>query len=69
MNFTLVDPATETYGNQATLSQIELFMDVTRNYMESVDWVERYFFFGAMYEMVSPFSLILRGEERDHVCA
>jgi len=53
MNFTAIDPITTTYGNQATLIQIELFMDITRNYMESVDWVERYFFFGAMYDMVS----------------
>lgn len=53
MNFTTVDPSTTTYGSQATLIQIELFMDVTRSFMDSVDWVERYFYFGAMYEMVS----------------
>jgi hypothetical protein len=58
MNFTLTGPSTDTYGDQATLSQIELFLVVTRNYMESVDWVERYFFFGAMYDLVGCFSLL-----------
>jgi hypothetical protein len=52
-NFTQVDPDNMTNSTQASLPQIQLFMDVTRSYMESVDWVERYFWFGAMYDMVS----------------
>lgn len=37
---------------QANYTDIQIFMDVTRSFMESMDWVERYFWFGAMYEMV-----------------
>ena len=54
MNFT--DTNSTSLINQASFLQIQLFMDVTRSYMESVDWVERYFYFGAMYEMVRRFS-------------
>jgi hypothetical protein len=43
---------TNANATQATLTQIEQFMDVTTSWMESVDYVERYFWFGAMYEMV-----------------
>lgn len=28
-------------------------MDVATSYMKSVSWVERWFWFGAMYDMVS----------------
>ncbi|ORY35558.1 hypothetical protein BCR39DRAFT_592001 [Naematelia encephala] len=38
-------------ATQATLEEIETFMDVTTSYMQSVDWVERDFWFGAMYDM------------------
>jgi hypothetical protein len=52
----------------ATLMQIQLFMDVTRSFMESVDWVERYFYFGAMYDMrgVNPLNSMfdIAGRER-----
>ena len=44
---------TTSYVQQASMSQIEVFMDVTSAYMDSVDWVERYYYFGAMYDMVS----------------
>ena len=49
MDFTMTDSG---LAPQATLDQIQIFLDVTRTYMESVDWVEKYFFFGAMYDMV-----------------
>jgi hypothetical protein len=51
MNFT--PTASGGYGAQATLPEIESFMTITTNYMKSQDWLERFFFFGAMYEMVS----------------
>lgn len=38
---------------QATLSQINEFMDVVVAWMDTVEYVERYFWFGAMYDMVS----------------
>ena len=43
-------------------------MDVTRLFMESVDWVERYFWFGAMYDMASgPFSTTSNPKTLSHV--
>ena len=67
MNFTAVDPYNVTYGSQASLMQIEIFMDVTRSFMDSVDWVERYFYFGAMYDMqgVNPFNTMFEPSGRE----
>ncbi|GFZ49514.1 hypothetical protein JCM24511_07634 [Saitozyma sp. JCM 24511] len=42
---------TGTGATQATLSQINQFMDVVVAWMETVEYVERYFWFGAMYDM------------------
>lgn len=44
---------TGTGATQATLSQINQFMDIVVAWMETVEYVERYFWFGAMYDMVS----------------
>ena len=52
-NFTFANSSTVDPNSQATLPEIEIFMDVSRDYMESYDWIERYFWFGAMYDMVS----------------
>lgn len=43
-----------TDGNsQATQAQINSFMTTTLSWMDNQSWIERYFWFGAMYEMVS----------------
>lgn len=49
MDFTMIDSG---LAPQATLDQIQVFLDVTRTYMEGVDWVEKYSFFGTLYDMV-----------------
>ncbi|KAK4684988.1 hypothetical protein P7C73_g5170, partial [Tremellales sp. Uapishka_1] len=36
----------------ATLAEIQNFMNLTTAFMEATEWVERYFWFGAMYDMV-----------------
>lgn len=48
---------TGTVG-QATYVEIQRFMDVVTSYMKSVSWVERWFWFGAMYDMVRGISSI-----------
>ncbi|WVQ68045.1 uncharacterized protein L199_006251 [Kwoniella botswanensis] len=50
-NFSVFNPATNEYDGQATYVEVQTFMDITTAYMKSVDWVERWFWFGAMYEM------------------
>lgn len=52
-NFTLTDGPNVTWGSQATQPEIDIFMDVTTSWMEGLDYVERYFWFGAMYDMVN----------------
>lgn len=47
-NFSYVPSGFANGTVQATFTDIQIFMDVTRSFMESVDWVERYFWFGAM---------------------
>ena len=49
MDFTTNDSG---LAPQATLDQIQIFLDVTWTNMESVDWVEKYLFFGSMYDRV-----------------
>lgn len=51
-NFSYVPAGFDEGVIQANYTDIQIFMDVTRSFMESVDWVEKYFWFGAMYEMV-----------------
>ena len=51
-NFSYVPAGFAEGAIQANYTDIQIFMDVTRSFMESVAWVERYFWFGAMYEMV-----------------
>jgi len=51
-NFSYVPAGFATGAIQASYTDIQIFMDVTRSFMESVAWIERYFWFGAMYEMV-----------------
>lgn len=51
-NFTFSSAGT-LIGEQPSYPQIQRFMDVTNLWMDGVDYVERYFWFGAMYEMVS----------------
>ncbi|KAL7422801.1 hypothetical protein Q5752_002097 [Cryptotrichosporon argae] len=67
-NFTTVNSSTTAYGAQATYSEIVDIMNATMAYMDAQDWVERYFWFGAMYDMqgVNPLdSLFLSsGESR-----
>lgn len=53
-NFSYVPAGFEEGAKQASYVDIQIFMDVTHAFMESVDWVQRYFWFGAMYEMVRP---------------
>jgi hypothetical protein len=62
-NFSYVPAGFATGAIQATYTDIQIFMDVTRSFMESVAWVERYFWFGAMYEMVRPKVLVIRADE------
>ncbi|WVO13466.1 hypothetical protein L204_101083 [Cryptococcus depauperatus] len=50
-NFSVFNATTGSYDSQATFVEIQRFMDVTTAYMKSVDWVERWFWFGAMYDM------------------
>lgn len=52
-NFSYVPSGFFSENIQANYTDIQIFMDVTRSFMESMDWVERYFWFGAMYEMAS----------------
>ncbi|ODN78071.1 hypothetical protein L198_08022 [Cryptococcus wingfieldii CBS 7118] len=50
-NFSVYNSTTGLYDDQATYIEIQRFMDVTTAYMKSVSWVERWFWFGAMYDM------------------
>ncbi|WVR00018.1 hypothetical protein IAU59_007160 [Kwoniella sp. CBS 9459] len=50
-NFSVYNPSTNSYDSQATYVEVQRFMDITTAWMRSVDWVERWFWFGAMYEM------------------
>ncbi|OWZ31021.1 hypothetical protein C347_03779 [Cryptococcus neoformans AD2-60a] len=50
-NFSVYNTTTDTYDGQATYVEIQRFMDVATSYMKSVSWVERWFWFGAMYDM------------------
>nr|XP_018261506.1 uncharacterized protein I303_05944 [Kwoniella dejecticola CBS 10117]OBR83664.1 hypothetical protein I303_05944 [Kwoniella dejecticola CBS 10117] len=50
-NFSVYNSQTGQYDGQATYIEVQRFMDITTAYMKSVDWVERWFWFGAMYEM------------------
>lgn len=50
-NFSVYNMTTGTYVGQATYVEIQRFMDVVTSYMKSVSWVERWFWFGAMYDM------------------
>jgi hypothetical protein len=52
-NFSYVPAGFAQGAKQASYVDIQIFMDVTRSFMESVSWIERYFWFGAMYEMAS----------------
>lgn len=65
-NFSYVPSGFNTETIQADYSDIQIFMDVTRSFMESVDWVERYFWFGAMYEMVSSLLSLSLTPSTDH---
>jgi hypothetical protein len=51
-NFSYVPAGFASGVIQANYTDIQIFMDVTRSFMESMDWVIRYFWFGAMYQMV-----------------
>jgi hypothetical protein len=48
-NFSYVPDGFANGTTQASYTDIQIFMDVTRSFMESVDWVIRYMYFGAMY--------------------
>ncbi|WWC71548.1 uncharacterized protein I206_105506 [Kwoniella pini CBS 10737] len=50
-NFSVYNSETGQYDGQATYIEVQRFMDITTAYMKSVDWVERWFWFGAMYDM------------------
>ncbi|WWC90688.1 uncharacterized protein L201_005625 [Kwoniella dendrophila CBS 6074] len=50
-NFSVYNSKTGEYDGQATYIEVQRFMDITTAYMKSVNWVERWFWFGAMYEM------------------
>lgn len=49
----MTDFLNPTATAQLDLVRVQIFMDVTSAFMNSVSWVERYFWFGAMYEMAS----------------
>ena len=51
-NFDYHDNTTTAEASQASLPEIVDFMNVTLAFMERTEWVERYSWFGDMYDLV-----------------